>query len=141
MLTLENMPRAGALDSNIWALGLRDVDAFDALPSTLRAALADEARDPDFLHGYLIPVLRTPDPYQHLLSDMARELEAERRGLDGYMGHIGMDGLDDLGKSFFKKIGSKIKKVAKKVVEVHKKVLKKAVIEPHKKLYEAHKKV
>ncbi len=153
MLTLQNMPRpraerfgsAARFEGDAWAFGLRDVGEFDALPPVLRDALAEEAaKDPAFLHGYLIPVLRTPDPYQHILADMANEMAAESAGLEGYMGHVGMDGLDDLGKSFFKRIGSAIKRVTKKVtkpvIDVHKKVFK-AVQKVEKKIVRGAEKV
>lgn len=106
-----------------------EIAKLEKLPPRLQAALAEEAQDPEFL-AYLVGVLRTSDPYSTLVDAMGKELAAEQMGLDGYLGYVGMDGLDDLGKSFFKRVGSAIKRVAKKVI-----------IDPHKKVFQTLKKI
>jgi hypothetical protein len=109
--------------------GQLEIRALEKLPTPLQVALAEEAQDPEFL-AYLVAVLRTPDPYNAIMDAMAKEMAAEQMGLDGYLGYVGMDGLDHLGKSFFKRVGSAIKRVAKKVI-----------IDPHKKVFAAVKKI
>lgn len=109
-----------------------EIQALEKLPKPLVLALAEEAQDPEFL-AYLVGVLRTQDPYNTIMDAMAKEMAAEQMGLDGYLGYVGMDGLDHLGKSFFKKIGQKIKSVAKKIT--------KPIIDVHKKAFAAVKKI
>jgi len=109
--------------------GAVEIDKLNRLPKRLVDALAEESNDPEFV-AYLVGVLRAPDPYAALVDAMGKELAAEQMGLDGYLGYVGMDGLDHLGKSFFKRVGSAIKRVAKKVI-----------IDPHKKVFQTLKKV
>lgn len=134
MLTLENMPRSRArFEGDVWAFGLRELDAFDALPTPLRDALAEEAyNDREFLHGYVIPVLRSPNPYGRFMVDMEREAQAELAGLEH--GFRGVDGLDDLGKSFLKKVAKTVRKVHKKVAQTVRKVHAKITPKPLQKI-------
>lgn len=72
MLTLQNMPGGDdRFKSDVWAYGLKEMAAFDALPDPdLKELLALHADDPAFLNGYIIPVLRSNDPYGRFMADL-----------------------------------------------------------------------
>jgi hypothetical protein len=103
---------------NLGMLSDYELDRLDKLPKSLVKLLALEAEDPAFVTGYLIPALHSRNPYKKITDDIAEQLYDEERGMG------------DLGKSFFKRIGSAIKRTVKKVV-----------IDPHKRVFEAAKRI
>ncbi len=103
---------------NLGMLSDYELDRLDKLPKSLVKLLALEAEDPSFVTGYLIPALHTHNPYKKITDDIAEELYRDEMGMG------------DLGKSFFKRIGSAIKRTVKKVV-----------IDPHKRVFEAAKRI
>ncbi len=103
---------------NLGMLSDYELDRLDRLPKSLVKLLALEAEDPEFVTGYLIPALHARDPYRKITDDIATQLYNEEMGMG------------DLGKSFFKRVGSAIKRTVKKVV-----------IDPHKRVFEAAKRI
>jgi hypothetical protein len=103
-------------------LGAAESEAIDKLPKHLVAYLLDEAEDPAFVTDYLIPALRTSNPHETIMSDMARE--AMRYQLAEY--GVGSFELYEmgLGKSFFKKIGKVIRKVTAPIHRIEKKIVR-----------------
>ena len=103
---------------NLGMLSDYELDRLDRLPKGLVKLLALEAEDPAFVTGYLIPALHSRNPYKKITDDIATQLYEEEQGMG------------DLGKSFFKRIGGAIKRTVKKVV-----------IDPHKRVFEAAKRI
>ena len=88
-----------------------EVAAYRALPMQLQELLAEEAKDnPAFLGGYLIPTLRSSNPREQIIADIAYEIHmADSMGM-GY-----------LGKSFFKRI---VKRIRTDLIKIPVKVIK-----------------
>ena len=91
-------------------IGRFESEQFARLSKPVQQAIALEAEDPAFVTGYLIPVLRSPNPEAKILSDIAHEVHM-----------ADMYGMGYLGKSFWKKVVKAVKKVT---ISLPKKVFK-----------------
>lgn len=112
-------------------LGIAEVEALERLPRELQALLAAESSDPSFVAEFLVPALRTPDPYETIMARIVREAAGKELADMGLADH-------GLGKSFFKRAASAIKRVHK---AVEKKIVPKAIQKLHAKIQKPMKKV
>ena len=112
-------------------LGTTEIYELERLPKELQQILAVESEDPTFVTEFLVPALRTEDPYETIVSQIVREATASELA--------GM-GLSDygLGKSFFKRAAGAVKRIHK---AVQKKIVPKAILKIHKKVGKVGKKV
>lgn len=113
-------------------LGDDELRELEKLPKKLVEALYEESEDPTFVDEFLIPALRTPNPYRTITDRIAEEIYSAETGMG------------DLGKSFFKKVVKKVRTVHKKVVSkvraVHKKITPKPLRKIHEKVSKVAKK-
>src|ERR1700687_4700991 len=85
-------------------MGKLEVDTFSRLSKPVQHAIAMEAQAPAFVTGYLLPVLRGPNPEARILSDIAHEVHM-----------ADMYGMGYLGRSFWKKVVQAVKKVTRDI--------------------------
>ncbi len=121
-----------------WYPGFGEQWIIDRMPAPLQEFLADAVDEyPPFLEGYLLPTLGEIEPHAQIISDLngaldAFELEGQGLGLYEEMldEDLGLSGMGNLGKSFFKKIKASVKKIAHKVIAPVKKVIEKITPKP-----------
>jgi len=103
-----------------WTPGIGEVVTISRMPRGVQEFLADASReDPEFVDGYLIPVLwDDPDPCGRIVEDLTNAVA------DFHCQVAGLGELGYLGKSFFKKVGKAIKKVATAPIKIAKKEVK-----------------
>jgi hypothetical protein len=90
-------------------LGPKEMAAFNRLPPKLVQYLMEEVEDPSFVRDYLAPALRSPNPKEKILRDIAREAYEYEEDRKHGVGGLGKK------KGFFKKIAKVMRKAHAKV--------------------------
>ena len=108
-------------------LGAVEIRTLERMPADVQRWLALESKaNPEFVTGYLVPVLRTRDPYGQIVEDAAREYAATLMGIADE-GDQFYEWESGLGKSWFKKVFRKIESIPKKIQAAVVKVLPKSL--------------